>query len=89
LSWDQVGEHSWLTFFEYRPLRTSLIQTLAKVKSEKCFEGLKSIHLVETSPVLREKQRDKIRVTLSNYGGSQTPIHFHDSFIDLVKSTNL
>ena len=45
------------------------------------------MHLVEASPVLREKQRDKIKVTLSRYGGSQTPIHFHNSFIDLMKST--
>jgi NADH dehydrogenase [ubiquinone] 1 alpha subcomplex assembly factor 7 len=58
------------------------------VKSEKCFEGLRSVHLVETSPVLREKQRDKVRVTLSQYGGSQTPIYFHNSFIDLVKSSS-
>jgi NADH dehydrogenase [ubiquinone] 1 alpha subcomplex assembly factor 7 len=42
--------------------------------------------MVETSPVLREKQRDKVRVTLSRYGGSQTPINFHNSFIDLVRS---
>ncbi len=56
------------------------------MKSEKCFEALRSVHLVETSPVLREKQRDKVRVTLSRYGGSQTPIHFHNSFVDLVES---
>lgn len=87
LSWDRAGELSWLMLFGYRTLKTMLMQTLAKVKSEKCFEGLKSIHLIETSPILREKQRDKIRVTLSSYGGSQTPIHFHDGFIDLLKST--
>lgn len=55
------------------------------MKSEKCFETLKAVHLVETSPILREKQRDNVRVTLSRYGGSQTPIHFHNSFVELGK----
>ena len=59
------------------------------MKSEKCFEALKTVHLVETSALLREKQRDTIRVTLSKYGGSQTAIYFHDSLGDLVKSIAL
>jgi len=56
------------------------------VKSERCFEALKSVCLVEMSPVLRKMQRDKIRVTLSKYGGSQMPINFYDSFVDLITS---
>ena len=54
------------------------------MKSERCFEALKTVCLVETSPVLRNMQRDKIRVTLSKYGGSQMPISFYDSFVDLI-----
>src|SRR5438045_8682567 len=73
-------------FSAYSP---GLIKTLTKVKGEKCFEGLRNVHLIETSPVLREKQRDRVRVTLSRYGGYQMPIHFHNSFVDLIKSTFL
>jgi hypothetical protein len=56
------------------------------VRSEGCFEALRNVHLVETSEKLREVQRDKVRVTLAKYGGSQTPIYFHDNFAALMKS---
>lgn len=75
ISWQQMGSPSAFHLVELGPGRGTLMKdALRASKAVPGFQDAMTLHLVEISPTLRQKQKD----SLKDY-----TVHWHDSLLDL------
>jgi len=80
--WISAGRPQAIRLIELGPGRGTLMDDILRVVSQ-FSKGLKDIHLVENSPVMRVLQKEKLHPSVEKAG---CRLHWHDSISDITPS---